>query len=56
VAPTVCSSALLNAALFDACCNIKQHAPLMTAGSSGLRISETLALVRADIDSRRMII
>jgi integrase/recombinase XerD len=44
------------AAIFDACCNIKHRALLMTAYSGGLRISETLALVPADIDSKRMMI
>jgi integrase/recombinase XerD len=44
------------AALFDACCNLKHRALLMTAYSGGLRISETLALVPSDIDSKRMMI
>ena len=44
------------AAIFDACCNLKHRALLMTAYSGGLRISETLALVPSDIDSKRMMI
>jgi integrase/recombinase XerD len=44
------------AAIFDACCNIKHRALLMTAYSGGLRLSETLALLPSDIDSKRMMI
>jgi site-specific recombinase XerD len=44
------------AALFDACCNLKHKALLMTAYSGGLRLSETLALLPSDIDSKRMMI
>jgi integrase/recombinase XerD len=44
------------AVIFDACCNLKHRALLMTAYSGGLRLSETLNLLPSDIDSKRMMI
>lgn len=43
-------------ALFEACSNLKHRTVLMTAYGCGLRVSETLALRPAHIDSMRMVV